>query len=445
MLAAALLVLACAGAWAAQPIRTYPDTVGDNAGGRAHDITSATISIEASQLITTRVNTSRPSDPNFRLQDYIVLFLDTDPNSLGEGSGPEYRISVSGGSGTTAALLERWVGPPGTGHWETYTPGSFSGQFTAGGMDARFLRADLGIGNAFRFHALSRWNGEAPYDDWLPNDTLARETFDVVAPVTVSKAGAGTGTVRSSPTGIDCGPTCTANFALAGTVTLQALPDAASDFAGWGGACSGTSSVCTITVDDAKSVIAQFTLGSQTLTIASSGRGTVRSSPRGIACGSACEKAFRRGSEVSLRAKPAPGARFVRWTTGCTGRRLTCKVRMNRDRTVRAIFKQYPRVSLGWKWSRGGSGFRLIAVPDPRASVSFRCVKSCTLLARGRTSADLALGAGGVVEMRATKPGFIGATRRISERGGDLASPKPKCLPPGSQRRSVPCRSLGVG
>jgi Divergent InlB B-repeat domain len=439
-----LLLLACAGAWAAQPIRDYPDTVGDNPGGLAQDITSVRISIDASQVITTRVNTSRPSAPNLQAQDYILIFLDTDPNSLGEGSGPDFRISVSGGSGTTAALLERWVGVPGAGgHWETYTPGSFSGQFAPGGLEARFSRADLGIGNAFRFHALTRWNGQAQYDDWFPNDTQARETFDVVAPVTVSKAGLGKGTVRSSPTGIDCGPTCMtsmANFSLAATVTLQAEPDAASDFAGWSGACDHTAIVCTITVDDAKSVTARFVPGTEELTVSTSGRGRVKSKPRGISCGSACQTVFPRGSVVSLTADPALGARFVRWI-GCPRRPLKCKVRMNGKRTVRAIFKQYPRISLGWKWNRTGSGFRLIGLPDPSAAVSFRCLKSCAIVGRGRNSADLALGAGGVVEMRATKRGSVGASRLITERGGDLASPKQKCLPPG-QRRPVQCRLL---
>ena len=445
-LMAALLVLAQGAAWSAQPIQTYSDTVGDNPAGRAQDITSARIEINASQVITTRVNTSRPSDPNLQLQDYIVLYLDTNPNSPGEGSGPEYRISVSGGGGTTAALLERWVGPPGTGHWETYTPASFSGQFAPGGMEARFLRVDLGIGNAFRFHAISRWNGEAQYDDWLPNDTQARLTYDVVAPVTVTKSGTGMGTVRSSPAGIDCGATCTANFVLAGSVTLQALPDAAtSDFAGWGGACSGSSSICTVTVDDAKAVTAQFALGSQVLTVAKSGRGKVTSSPGGIACGSVCDKSFPRSSVVSLTAKPAPGARFRRWS-GCSGRGQRCSVQMTSDQTVRAIFAQYPHVSLSWRYVISGNTVRLDGIPRPKAAaVSFRCVRSCTLLSRGGKSAKLLLRSGFAVEMRATKRGSIGASRLIKKGGGGLVSAQPKCLRPGSRGRPVSCRSLGVG
>src|SRR5437762_2604502 len=59
--------------------------------------------------------------------------------------------------------------------------------------------------------------------------------------VTVSKAGTGTGTVTSTPAGINCGTVCSVT-SLAGTlVTLVAIPDFGSVFAGWsGGSCAGT-------------------------------------------------------------------------------------------------------------------------------------------------------------------------------------------------------------
>ncbi|MDF0652826.1 MAG: S8 family serine peptidase [Nitrospira sp.] len=57
--------------------------------------------------------------------------------------------------------------------------------------------------------------------------------------VTVNKAGAGTGTVTSSPSGIDCGATCNGQFPQGRTVTLAAVPNAGSVFAGWSGDCSG--------------------------------------------------------------------------------------------------------------------------------------------------------------------------------------------------------------
>lgn len=59
--------------------------------------------------------------------------------------------------------------------------------------------------------------------------------------VTVTKAGTGTGTVTSSPSGIDCGATCSKVFPSLGSVTLSASPTGGSTFDGWtGGVCAGT-------------------------------------------------------------------------------------------------------------------------------------------------------------------------------------------------------------
>jgi len=53
--------------------------------------------------------------------------------------------------------------------------------------------------------------------------------------LTVSRAGAGTGTVTSSPAGIACGSSCAAELGEGTAVTLTAIPAAGSYFAGWSG------------------------------------------------------------------------------------------------------------------------------------------------------------------------------------------------------------------
>ncbi|NDB15731.1 MAG: choice-of-anchor D domain-containing protein, partial [Gammaproteobacteria bacterium] len=77
-------------------------------------------------------------------------------------------------------------------------------------------------------------------------------------PLAVTKAGTGTGTV-SSPAGIDCGSSCSSGYALNTSVTLTAVAASNSTFDGWSGACSG-SGTCTVTMDQARSVTATFTL-----------------------------------------------------------------------------------------------------------------------------------------------------------------------------------------
>ena len=80
--------------------------------------------------------------------------------------------------------------------------------------------------------------------------------------LTVAKAGGGSGTVTSSPVGISCGATCSALFAFNTVVTLTATADGGNTFTGWSGnaSCSGTGT-CTVTMNAAQSVTANFVVG----------------------------------------------------------------------------------------------------------------------------------------------------------------------------------------
>ena len=75
--------------------------------------------------------------------------------------------------------------------------------------------------------------------------------------LTVGKAGTGSGTVTSSPAGINCGSDCSESYASGTSVTLTASAAGGSTFAGWSGACSGTGT-CSVSMTAARSVTATF-------------------------------------------------------------------------------------------------------------------------------------------------------------------------------------------
>jgi hypothetical protein len=82
-------------------------------------------------------------------------------------------------------------------------------------------------------------------------------TKDTGETLTVTKAGSGSGTVTSIPPGIDCGATCSAFYNINTLVTLNAVANPGSTFAGWSGACLGTGA-CEVTLNVSKSVTATF-------------------------------------------------------------------------------------------------------------------------------------------------------------------------------------------
>jgi uncharacterized repeat protein (TIGR02543 family) len=157
--------------------------------------------------------------------------------------------------------------------------------------------------------------------------------------LSVSKGGAGSGSVSSSPAGIDCGSDCSEDYDYNTEVTLTATPDTGSVFGGWGGDCTGTGA-CVVTMDQARSVTANFEVGTFVLTVAKDGDGvgTVSSSPAGIDCGSDCSESYSYNTVVTLTATAGARSVFTGWSgSGCTGTG-TCEVTMSEARSVTATF-----------------------------------------------------------------------------------------------------------
>ena len=85
--------------------------------------------------------------------------------------------------------------------------------------------------------------------------------------LTVAKAGAGSGTVVGTPSGINCGDACVATYTAGRVVTLTATAASGSFFSGWsGGGCAGTDP-CVMAGNTPVTVTATFSLDSTAPTV----------------------------------------------------------------------------------------------------------------------------------------------------------------------------------
>ncbi len=157
----------------------------------------------------------------------------------------------------------------------------------------------------------------------------------------ITKSGSGSGSVSSSPVGIDCGSDCTEDYEHGTLVTLTAAPASDAIFSGWSPNCTVTGEfTCQVTVDQARTVDAAFTKRlTLTVTPAGDGSGTVTSSPIGINCGSDCSEVYNYDTVVTLTAVPAAGSTFAGWSSNCTVTlENACQVTMLEAKTVTATF-----------------------------------------------------------------------------------------------------------
>lgn len=99
--------------------------------------------------------------------------------------------------------------------------------------------------------------------DLVPGNNSATQTVTIVSLVTltITDAGKGAGTVTANLGAINCGSSCSGNYAQGTSVSLTATPAAGSVFSSWSGACTGTDpNNCTIVMNSAQSATATFAL-----------------------------------------------------------------------------------------------------------------------------------------------------------------------------------------
>ena len=152
--------------------------------------------------------------------------------------------------------------------------GTGTGKVSGNGIDCgSSCSATLDIGTPVSLTAtpdagmvFSGWSGActgtAACSFTLTANATATATF-APAPApsryTLSVVKSGSGSVSSKPSGISCGTLCSASFSTGSTVTLTAKPSSRKVvFSGWGGACSGTSLTCKVTMSKTQSVTATF-------------------------------------------------------------------------------------------------------------------------------------------------------------------------------------------
>ena len=266
----------------------------------------------------------------------LILTLLTSVVLLGsrEASGAQLTASwVDNSGGVATTRIERRLGTD-----TVYAAVADAGPGVTAYVDTSVSQATTYCYRAFAYDA----DGVSPYTD----ETCATSAYDGVT-VTVSKVGNGTGTVTSSPAGINCGTACSASYLSGTLVTLTATPGLGTTFDGWIGGCVGTAP-CTLAGNSSVAVTASFSaattttsVASYTLTVAKSGPGTVASAPSGITCRSDCSQVYPSGTVVTLTAMPNNnGSTFAGWSGGgCSGSSRTCTFSLNAATSVSAAFK----------------------------------------------------------------------------------------------------------
>jgi hypothetical protein len=161
-------------------------------------------------------------------------------------------------------------------------------------------------------------------------------TFDLESETLTAEV-EGPGSV-SAPEDIDCPGVCAGAYSFGETVTLIAVADSGAELLEWSGECdSVTGNECEVEMTADKTVKALFALEPTPefkLTIVKAGTGS-----GSVTCNAtSCASEYPEGEEVTLAASAASGSTFSGWSgAGCSGTG-SCKVTINADTTVTAIF-----------------------------------------------------------------------------------------------------------
>ena len=120
------------------------------------------------------------------------------------------------------------------------------------------------------------------------------------------------------------------------TVTLNAAPNSEYVFSNWSGDASGSNTSVNVTIDDNKSVVANFRLRQYKLTTNVQGEGSI--SETIINTGKSTD--YDSGTRVSLEAFPAQGYYFTGWSGALTGDINPAELTIDSPKSVTATFEK---------------------------------------------------------------------------------------------------------
>jgi uncharacterized repeat protein (TIGR02543 family) len=172
------------------------------------------------------------------------------------------------------------------------------------------------------------WSG--PYGSQNPLTVSIQDNTTITAtftdkPLTINTSTMGNGAVTKNPN---------RNYAPGEQVTLTAFPEPGWVFTGWSGDVTSSTNPLQVTVDGNKNITATFMPQNYTLTISTSGSGSVTKAP---------DKAgYADGEQVTLTATPADGWTFTGWSGDVVSGNNPLILDMDGDKNMIATFSTEP-------------------------------------------------------------------------------------------------------
>lgn len=147
--------------------------------------------------------------------------------------------------------------------------------------------------------------------------------------------------ISSDPAGINCPPTCAANFDEFTQIKLAFDQTQQLNLLAWGNKCATPDASCQFYLlkDESFPISTEVKPIMYDLIVVKGGLGKIESSPSGISCGLYCSAQFTEGTEITLTPTPDTGYQLEKWVgTPCDGSTGVCTFTIQSNVGVSANF-----------------------------------------------------------------------------------------------------------